>query len=98
MRRGTLDREQLGYAYKQIEKLCRRELPSLSRALGEMDRAFESIHQREIFKGQQLEAPAWGKNTSLEFSPPWKPLKGKGSVQLSDMPDIGYRRHLFFLN
>jgi hypothetical protein len=22
-----------------------------------MDRAFESIHQREIFKGQQLEAP-----------------------------------------
>ena len=37
---------------------CRRELPSLSRALGEMDGAFESIQQREIFKGQQLDASA----------------------------------------
>jgi hypothetical protein len=37
---------------------CRRELPSLSRALGEMDGAFESIQQREIFKGQHLDASA----------------------------------------
>ena len=36
---------------------CRRELPSLRRALGEMDGALENIHQREILKGQQLEAP-----------------------------------------
>ena len=36
---------------------CRCELPSLRGALTEMDGAFESILQREIFKGQQLEAP-----------------------------------------
>ena len=35
---------------------CRRELPSLRRALGEMDGALENIHQGEILKGQQLEA------------------------------------------
>ena len=36
---------------------CRRELPSLHRALGEMEGALDTIHQREIFNGQQLEAP-----------------------------------------
>ena len=36
---------------------CRRELPSLNPPLGEMEGAFESVHQREIFKGEQLESP-----------------------------------------
>jgi Fusaric acid resistance protein family len=36
---------------------CRRELPSLRRALGEMDGTSESILRSEILKGQQLEAP-----------------------------------------
>jgi uncharacterized membrane protein YccC len=36
---------------------CRRELPSLRPALGEMDGALESIHQSDILKGQQLETP-----------------------------------------
>jgi len=36
---------------------CRRELPSLRPPPSEMEGAFESIHQREIFKDQQLEAP-----------------------------------------
>jgi hypothetical protein len=36
---------------------CRRELPSLDPPFGEMEGAFDSIHQGEIFKGQQLESP-----------------------------------------
>ena len=36
---------------------CRRELPSLGHALGEMDGALESIRQNEILKGQPLDAP-----------------------------------------
>ena len=36
---------------------CRRELPSLRPALGEIYGALESIHQCDILKGQQLEAP-----------------------------------------
>jgi hypothetical protein len=36
---------------------CRRELPGLRGALGEMDRALESIRQSEILYGQPVEAP-----------------------------------------
>jgi uncharacterized membrane protein YccC len=36
---------------------CRRELPSVRSALGEMDGALERIRQSEILKDQQLEAP-----------------------------------------
>jgi hypothetical protein len=36
---------------------CRRELPGLWSALGEMDEALESIRQSEILNGQPLEAP-----------------------------------------
>jgi hypothetical protein len=36
---------------------CRRELPSVRDALGEIRRALETIRQSEILKGQQLEAP-----------------------------------------
>jgi len=49
---------------------CRRELPSLRRALTEMDEAFESIDQGELFKGKQLEAPvAAGPTISSNVSP-----------------------------
>jgi len=36
---------------------CRRELPSLRCALGEMDGALESIRQSDILDGSNLEAP-----------------------------------------